>query len=196
MNRWMRVASVFILVFSLLLSSTPASLAQTAASGQGPTTASLEGRVFGPDRITPVSGAVVRAVRGDGVQVYSSLPTDAKGNFSISHITLGSYDVVVELTDGVYLVEKTLGITEAKTYGLSLATVPSENVEKRVPSIDKPVKGYAWTLEGKTPKAGGFWKSPGGIAIIAGGAVAIILLALNGGSDNNDDGSSGSPSTP
>jgi len=192
----MRVASVFILVFSLLLSSTPASLAQTAASGQGPTTASLEGRVFGPDRITPVSGAVVRAVRGDGVQVYSSLPTDAKGNFSISHITLGSYDVVVELTDGVYLVEKTLGITEAKTYGLSLATVPSENVEKRVPSIDKPVKGYAWTLEGKTPKAGGFWKSPGGIAIIAGGAVAIILLALNGGSDNNDDGSSGSPSTP
>jgi len=196
MNRWMRVASVFLLVFSLLLSSTPASLAQTAASGQGPTTASLEGRVFGPDRITPVSGAVVRAVRGDGVQVYSSLPTDAKGNFSISHITLGSYDVVVELTDGVYLVEKTLGITEAKTYGLSLATVPSENVEKRVPSIDKPVKGYAWTLEGKTPKAGGFWKSPGGIAIIAGGAVAIILLALNGGSDNNDDGSSGSPSTP
>src|SRR6185436_16598663 len=116
---------------------------------------------------------------------------------SISHITLGSYDVVVEVPDGVYIVEKTLGFTEAKTYGLSLATVPSENVEKRVPSIDKPVKGYAWTLEGKSAGGGGFWKSPGGIAIIAGGAVALILLALSGGDDNNNnDGGSGSPSTP
>ena len=196
MNRWLRSASILFLVFSLILSSTPASLAQSAASGQGPTTAGLEGRVFGPDRVTPVSGAVVRVVRGDGVQVYSSLPTDEKGSYSISHITLGSYDLVVELPDGIYVVEKSLGLTEAKTYGLSLATVPSENVEKRVPSIDKPVKGYAWTLEGKSPKAGGFWKSPGGIAIIAGGAVAIIALILSGNGDNNDDGSSGSPSTP
>jgi len=193
----MRRAPILFLVFSLLLSSTPASLAQSAASGQGATTASLEGKVFGPDRVTPVAGAVVRAVRGDGVQVYSSLPTDAKGSFSISHITLGSYDVVVEVPDGVYIVEKTLGFTEAKTYGLSLATVPSENVEKRVPSIDKPVKGYAWTLEGKSAGGGGFWKSPGGIAIIAGGAVALILLALSSGDDDdNNDGGSGSPSTP
>jgi hypothetical protein len=197
MNRWMRCASILFLVFSFVLSSTPASLAQAAASGQGATTADLEGRVFGPDRVTPLPGAVVRAVRGDGVQVYSSLPTDTKGNFSISHITLGSYDVVVEMSDGIFVVEKTLGITEAKTYGLSLATVPSENVEKRVPSIDKPVKGYAWTLEGKTPKAGGFWKSPGGIAIIAGGAIAAALVILNNSGGNNDDnGSSGSPSTP
>jgi hypothetical protein len=191
----MRRAPILFLLFSLILSSTPISLAQSAASGQGPTTAGLEGKVFGPDRVTPVAGAVVRTVRGDGVQVYSSLPTDAKGNYSISHITLGSYDVVVEVPDGVYVVEKTLGFTEAKTYGLSLATVPSENVVKVVPSIDKPVKGYAWTMEGKSTAGGGFWKSPGGIAIIAGGAVALILLALSGG-DNNDDGGSGSPSTP
>ena len=196
MNRRLRSASILFLVFSLILSSTPASLAQSAASGQGATTAALEGKVFGPDRVTPVAGAVVRAVRGDGVQVHSSLPTDAKGNYSISHITLGSYDVVVEVADGVYIVEKTLGFTEAKTYGLSLATVPSENVVKSVPSIDKPVKGYAWTMESKSAAGGGFWKSPGGIAIIAGGAVALILLALSGGNDNNDDGGSGSPSTP
>jgi hypothetical protein len=101
----------------------------------------------------------------------------------------------VEMPDGIYVVEKTLAISEAKSYGLSLATVPSENVEKRVPSIDKPVKGYAWTLEGKTA-GGGFWKSPGGIAIIAGGAIAAILLIANSGSSNDDNGSSGSPSTP
>jgi len=194
----MRRVPILLLVFSLILSSTPASLAQSAASGQGATTAGLEGRVFGPDRVTPVAGAVVRAVRGDGVQVYSSLPTDAKGSFSISHITLGSYDVVVELPDGLYVVEKTLGFTEAKTYGLSLATVPSENVEKRVPSIDKPVKGYAWTLEGKSAAGGGFWKSPGGIAIIAGGAIALAALiwAVSDNDDNNNDENSGSPSTP
>ena len=197
MNRWMRGASILFLVFSLVLSSTSASLAQSTASGQGATTASLEGRVFGADRVTPVAGAVVRAVRGDGVQVYSSLPTDAKGSYSISHVTLGSYDVVVEMPDGIYVVEKTLAISEAKPYGLSLATVPSENVEKRVPSIDKPIKGYAWTLEGKSAGGGGVWKSPGGIAIIAGGAIALVALILSASDDdNNDDGGSGSPSTP
>jgi len=189
MNRSIRCAAVSFLIGCLVLSGTPVCLAQSEASGQGPTTAGLEGRVFGADRVTPVPGAVVRAVRGDGVQVYSSLPADEKGNYSISNINLGSYDIVVEMPDGVYLVEKTLGITEPKTFGLSLALVPSENVEKRVPAVDKPVKGYAWTLEGKGPKAAGFWKSPGGIAIIAGGAAAALLLLLN-------DDNKGSNSTP
>jgi len=194
MIRSIRCGSILFLVFSLVLSSSPECFAQEAASGQGPSTAGVQGRVFGPDRVTPVSGAVVRAVRGDGAQVYSSLPTDAKGNYSITHMALGSYDVVVEVPDGVYVVDKSLGITEAKSYGLSLATVPSENVEKRVPSIDKPVKGYAWTME-SNPKAGGFWKSPGGIAIIAGGAIALVALALSGGNgdDNNNNGSSSTP---
>lgn len=193
MKLWFRDAAALLLIFLLTLSGTMIARAQTGASGQGPTTAILQGRVFGPDRVTPVSGAVVRAVRGDGVQVYSSLPTDAKGSYTISNIALGSYDIVVEVADGIFVVEKTLGITEAKTYGLSLANVPSETVEKRVTAIDKPVKGYAWTLEGKTPK-GGFWKSPGGIAIIAGGAAAIlaVILSNNGGSDDNN----GSSSTP
>ena len=194
MKLWLRDAAALLLVLLMTLSGTTIAHAQAAASGQGPTTAVLQGRVFGPDRVTPVPGAVVRAVRGDGVQVYSSLPTDSKGAYTISNIALGSYDIVVEVADGIFVVEKTLGITEAKTYGLSLANVPSESVEKRVTAIDKPVKGYAWTLEGKTPK-GGFWKSPGGIAIIAGGAAAILALILsnNGGSDDNNNGSSSTP---
>ncbi|PYQ12998.1 MAG: hypothetical protein DMH00_05110 [Acidobacteria bacterium] len=193
MNPYLRRAAILLLIFAFTFSGTPTASAQAEASGQGATTASLEGRVFGPDRITPVPGAVVRAIRGDGVQVYSSLPADERGNYAINGIALGSYDIVVEMPEGVYLVEKTLGITQAKSYGLSLATVPSENVEKRMSAIDKPVKGYAWTLEGKSAKGGGFWKSPGGIAIIAGGAAAILALALSGGGDNNNKGSSSTP---
>jgi hypothetical protein len=193
MNGSIRRLAVVLLIFALVLSASPDLWAQVESSGQGPSTASLQGRVFGADRVTPVSGAVVRAVKGDGVQVYSSLPTDEKGNYSISGISLGNYEIVVEMSDGVYLVEKPLALGEAKPYGLSLANVPSENVEKRVAAIDKPVKGYAWTLEGKNPK-GAFWKSPGGIAIIAGGALAILLLALN--DDDNGDNNKGSSSTP
>ncbi len=192
MNGSIRRGAVVLLVLALVLSSSPGLVrAQADASGQGPSTASLRGRVFGADRVTPVPGAVVRAVKGDGVQVYSSLPTDEKGAYSISGISPGDYEIVVEVGDGVFLVEKPLALTEAKPYGLSLANVPSENVDKRVPAIDKPVKGYAWTLEGN-PK-GAFWKSPGGIAIIAGGALAIVLLALN---DDNGDNNKGSSSTP
>jgi hypothetical protein len=135
---------------------------------------------------------VVRAVRGDGAQAYSSLPSDAKGNFSIPNLAPGSYDIVVEMPDGVYLVERTLSISEAKAYSLSLATVPAENVAKHVSAVDKPVKGYAWTLEGQGPKAAGFWRTPGGIAIIAGGAVLLAALAFGGGSNDNK----GSNSTP
>jgi hypothetical protein len=148
--------------------------------------------VFGSDRTTPVQGAVVRAVRGNGAQVFSSLPTDEKGDFALPSIVPGSYDIVVELPDGVYVVEKTLSISEARAYSLSLAAVPADNVEKRVAAVDKPVKGYAWTLEGRGPKAGGFWRTPGGIAIIAGGVVGLVALAASGG-DNNKKGSNSTP---
>ena len=105
-------------------------------------------------------------------------------------LALGAYDIFVELPDGVYLVERTFSVTEPKSYPLSLATVPSEGVDRKVAAVDKPVKGYAWTLEGKREKAGGFWRTPGGIAIIAGGVVGAAL-ALNGGNDHK-----GSNSTP
>lgn len=192
-----RAASCF-LITSLALSFLPAGTstlrAQEGVAGQGSQSATIEGRVFGADRVTPIQGAVVRAVRGDGAQVYSSLPTDPKGNFSLTNLVPGSYDIVVELADGVFVVERILSISQAKTYSLSLATVPAENVEKRVPAVDRPVKGYAWTLEGKGPKAGGFWRTPGGIAIIAGGVAGLAALALSGGDD--DDDNKGSASTP
>ena len=188
-----RAASCFLitsLVLSLLQAGTPTLWAQEGVTGQGPHSATITGRVFGADRVTPIQGAVVRAVRGDGAQVYSSLPTDPKGNYSLSNLAPGSYDIVVELAEGVYVVERILSVSEAKAYSLSLATVPAENVEKKVSAVDKPVKGYAWTLEGKGPKVGGFWRTPGGIAIIAGGVAGLAYLVLRG------DDNKGSNSTP
>lgn len=183
-----------LVIAALTFAGGPVALAHPPLDpATNPGTPSLQGRVFAADKVTPITGAVVRAVRGDGIQVYSSLPTDEKGSYSIENLALGSYDLLVELPDGVYVVERTVGMTEPKVYSLSLATVPAENVEKKVTAVDKPVKGYAWTLEGKGPAAG-FWKSPGGIAIIAGGAVAAIALALSGG--NNEDNNKGSNSTP
>jgi hypothetical protein len=190
-NPLRRIVSLLI-VLAIAGSGVPSSWAQEAPAEPVQTTASIEGRIFGADRVTPVPGAVVRAVRGDGVQVYSSAPADERGNYSVQHLAPGSYDIVVEVADGVFLVERTLSITESKVYALSLATVPAENVEKTVPAVDKPVKGYAWTLEGKGPKAAGFWRTPGGIAVIAGGGVAVLLAALGGGGSDHK----GSSSTP
>ncbi|HEV8335060.1 MAG TPA: carboxypeptidase-like regulatory domain-containing protein [Candidatus Polarisedimenticolia bacterium] len=180
------------LTLSILQGEFTGARAQSGAAGPAPRTASITGRVFGSDRTTPVQGAVVRAVRGNGAQVFSSLPTDEKGDFALPSIVPGSYDIVVELPDGVYVVERTLSISEARAYTLSLAAVPADNVEKHVAAVDKPVKGYAWTLEGRGPKAGGFWRTPGGIAIIAGGVVGLVALAASGG-DNNDKGSNSTP---
>ena len=189
-NRLRKIASLLV-VLSIACTGAPSSWAQETPAEPARTTASVEGRIFGPDRVTPIPGAVVRAVRGDGVQVYSSAPADERGNYSLQHLAPGSYDIVVEVADGVFLVERTLSITEPKDYSLSLATVPAENVEKTVPAVNKPVKGYAWTLEGKGPKAAGFWRTPGGIALIAGGVVGAAL-ALGGGGN----GHKGSSSTP
>jgi hypothetical protein len=180
-----------VLIGSLAAAGAPAHAAEPPVQGgQSTGTATIEGRVFGADRATPIPGAVVRAVRGDGVQVYSSLPADEKGNFRLTHIVPGSYDLVVELADGVFVVERTMAITGARTYHISLATVPADSVTKKVPAIDKPVQGYAWTLEGKKRGAGGFWRTPGGIVILSTGGAGLIALLLD--SDDNK----GSNSTP
>ena len=197
MSQSSRKAASFVLIASMVVSLLPAGAsaarAQEGVAGQGPQSATISGRVFGADRVTPIQGAVVRAVRGDGVQVYSSTVSDEKGNYSLSNVIPGSYDIVVELPDGVYVVERTLSVSEAKAYSLSLATVPAENVEKKVLAVDKPVKGYAWTLEGKGPKAGGFWRTPGGIAIIAGGVAGLAYLVWKGGDEDNKKGSHSTP---
>ena len=191
MTNPLREFASLLVILSIACTGVPSSWAQETPAEPTRTTASVEGRIFGSDRVTPIPAAVVRAVRGDGVQVYSSAPADERGNYTLQHLEPGTYDIVVEVEDGVFLVERTLSITEPKDYALSLATVPAENVEKSVPAVNKPVKGYAWTLEGKGPKAAGFWRTPGGIAVIAGGVVAAAL-ALGGGGNGNK----GSSSTP
>jgi hypothetical protein len=190
--RLVRFLVVLGLTLSILQGEFTAARAQSEAAGPTPRTASITGRVFGSDRTTPVQGAVVRAIRGNGAQVFSSMPSDERGDFTLANLPPGSYDIVVELSDGVYVVERTLSISEARVYSLSLAAVPADNVEKHVEAVDKPVKGYAWTLEGRGGKAGGFWRTPGGIAIIAGGVVGLVALAASGGG-NNDKGSNSTP---
>lgn len=191
MNPFSRRGLARVLVFTLAISGFPAFAANGDAGGETPGTASLSGRVFEADRVTPVSGAVVRAIRGDGAQVYSSLPTDEKGKYDLNFLPPGSYDLVVELPEGVFVVERTLSIPEAKAYELSMSTVSADTVEKKVPSIEKPVLGYAWTQEGKDRKGGGFWTTPGGIAVIAGGVIGGGF-ALSG-TTSSGKGSSSAP---
>lgn len=191
MNPFSKRAMARALVFSLAISGFPAFAADGETGGETPGTATLSGRIFEADKVTPIAGAVVRAVRGDGAQVYSSLPTDEKGNYDLNFLPPGTYDLVVELPDGVFIVDRTLSIPEAKAYELSLSTVVSESVEKTVPTIEKPVLGYAWTQEGKDDKGGGFWTTPGGIAVIAGGLIGAGF-ALSG-SSSSSNGSSSAP---
>ena len=112
-NPLRKIASLLV-VLSIACTGAPLSWAQETPAEPARTTATVEGRIFGPDRVTPIPGAVVRAVRGDGVQVYSSAPADERGNYTLQHLAPGSYDIVVELADGVFLVERTLSITEPK----------------------------------------------------------------------------------
>ncbi len=97
-NPLRKIASLLV-VLSIACTGAPLSWAQETPAEPARTTATVEGRIFGPDRVTPIPGAVVRAVRGDGVQVYSSAPADERGNYTLQHLAPGSYDIVVELAD-------------------------------------------------------------------------------------------------
>lgn len=163
--------------------------AAAPASGRG----SISGELFQADGKTPLEGARAHAVNVKTGQRYISEVVGRGGNYSISGLPAGTYDVAVEINGEIFVADNLVDLGGGEGASLSYAVQPMRPANRALKGLPNP-KGSAAVMgvfRANATAAPSFWKSPGGITlltILGAGAV----LAIAGGSDDDD----ASPSTP
>jgi hypothetical protein len=174
---------VLVLGLALALSCLPlrAAAPETAA---GPTvgTAVLNGKVLGLDGST-LDGATVVAYHLSTERVFRSSASGSGGEFRITDLPYGYYDIAVETPQGLY-VGQVVNVPPAGKVVATLRLGPftgADAAEQRAfRGSDTPAVGVARLDERASGTA--FWRSPKGVAILA-GAGGAVLLALAAGDD-------------
>lgn len=149
----------------------------------------LEGQVTGPDG-KPSRGAVVAVRSLDGNGSWQSLPSDSKGRFRVQAVPYGWVDVIVTTPTGQFLGDQALNLPPGTKVVANFSLLETSDkpaswwTDRRV---ERPaglgagdVAGMAQSSQRLTGVE--YWKSPGGIAIIASVAVVSLgLIAAGGG---------------
>jgi len=149
----------------------------------------LEGRVIGPDG-KPVRGAIVTVRSLDGDASWSSLPADGRGRFRLQSLPYGWADLVVTTPHGEFLGDQAINLPPGTKVVVNFDLLETADkpaswwTDRRVevPSgVDlAQVAGMAQSSQRLTGVE--YWKSPGGIAILASvTVVALGLIAAGGG---------------
>jgi hypothetical protein len=110
--------SVFVLILILMSS---------AASPQESAKGNLVGFVFGPDRSTPVAGAVIRVKNVSTGAVTEAAATDGLGMFKVAGLGAGIYALGVASSQGSYNSQDFFGITAQRTSKISVALDPYDD---------------------------------------------------------------------
>jgi carboxypeptidase family protein len=113
-----RSLAVSLVVGLFLLTSSGPLFASSAAT--------LTGRVVAAGGIDARSGVVVALVDTGAEKIYRSTPTDARGTFSVSAPTAGSYALVVEAPEGAFLASDGLMLAPGANRPVSLALKPGK----------------------------------------------------------------------
>lgn len=168
----------FVAIFLALVLVTGATPALASEDG----TSALAGKLIGPDG-EPLAGAVLVAYHLSSEAVFRSEPTGRGGDYRIDGVPYGYFDLAIETADGLYVADQVVNVPPSGKATLTLE-VTATGVEARAfPGSDSPPSGIATVS--KKLSGRDFWRSPKGVAIIAGGAgAALLLLAAGGGSDD------------
>lgn len=191
------VASV-IAAALLTFPSMPASA--KADKNAEPAGGRILGKIFAVDGKTPVPGATVRAVPLQGEKAAASAPSDAKGQFELSGLAFGYFDLVVEAPGGTFIANQVVNVPPAGKLVVQFSLTPYDD---KSPSWwagrePRPLPGGG-TATGsaemrQSPRGAEFWKSPKGIAVLAGiGGAVLLAIAVSGGGGGSSN--SVSPST-
>ncbi len=166
----------------------------------------IHGQVFAADGKTPVAAATVRYRGFEGKDTIDSKPSDSKGRFTIGGLDYGWGELAVETPQGTFVSDQAIELLPEGRAAVSFSLTRFE---------DKPADYWvARAASGAEPGAGGgavglaeekavlagkdFWKSPKGIAIIAGSA-GILLLAVAASAKKSPSATTpvtGLPTTP
>jgi len=197
----MAVALIAVSPLFFLTASFPAQ-DQGQGQGQGHATVvgagRISGRITSQDGKTSVVGATVRAYHLDAERIYTSGRSNSKGKYQITGVPHGYVDLAVETSEGIFVANQAVNVPPAGDINISFTLSPFRGRPQtwwdgreppKIPGTDETPAGIAEVQE-KSGR-GGFWKSPAGIAVIAGGSGLSILAIAGGGSD-----AQASPSSP
>jgi hypothetical protein len=187
MRRRLAVLLVAIVGFPAFSAGIPA--AEEAPQASTLVAGIMKGKVVTGEKERAVAGAVVRAYHLDTDTLYTSAPADGKGRYEIRGLPLGYFDIAVETADGFFVGNQVVNVPPASKVdvSLSLSTFAGPppawlaGRAQQIPETDQPAIGIA-RLSRRTAERG-FWGSPGGIAVISGGA-ALTLLAISSSGGN------------
>lgn len=123
-----RIASFLVILAFISLIASPG----YTQSLQG---TSISGRILSSDQAAPIIGAIVKAADIKSKKIYESKPTAKNGYYEISGLGSGTYDIAVQVDEGLYLVNKLLDLGENQSHTLSLTLKenpadPQEGEEK------------------------------------------------------------------
>ncbi len=184
------VKALFCLVLAtLLFVAQPGVLAQPAGTVAG--TSRLSGKVSTAAGKAPASGTRVLAYHLSSETLYAA---EVKGNgYRLTELPYGYFDLAVELPDGsVYVGNQVVNIPPAGKVAVSFSIVQSPGSPSRdFPGTEQASAGQVKIQE--RLRGRDFWRSPRGIAILAGGGGAVLLAIASGG---GSDSTAASVSTP
>ena len=169
-------------------------ISAAAAPAAGTTASEIVGNVLGPDALTAVRGASVKAAHTTTHQVYASQTTGADGVYKLSDLPPGSYDLAVQTNDGLFPADASVEVKPGRRTMVSFAirtdarqdTPADPNAPPAQPQGEKPPEPAPQQQPKK--KGGSFWRSPAGAAIaIVGGAALIGVAANSAASDDEED---------
>jgi hypothetical protein len=186
----------------VILLAVPLSALSAEETGTKPPVgdAKVKAKVLKSDGKTSLAGATLRGYHLDTGQVFSSSPTNAKGECEITGLPHGYFDLTVETEDGVFVGNQVVNVPPSGSAVLSFTLTNfaersaawwSGKTQREIPGTNKPSQGIAEIR--LKPVGREFWTSPKGIAVIGGAAAAVLLLLASGGGGSSG---SSSPSTP
>lgn len=145
----------------------------------------ITGKVVRPDG-TPVRGATIMAYHLASEQIFSSSPAGADGEFEISGLPFGYFDLAIDTEEGLFVGNQVVNVPPSGKLTLAFTIQPYttgvDQAGREFPGIGRPSSGVANVKQRATGRE--FWRGPRGIAIIAGAGGGLLLLAAGG--DDND----------
>lgn len=181
-------------------------LAQAAPTPGDPAlegTGRIHGKILASDGKTPVTGAVVHACYLDDERAFSSQPSGGSGEFEMEALPHGYVDLAVETPAGIFVANQVLNVTPGGKLGVQFMLTKYEErpadwwsgrERREVPCTGQSPTGVAELHQKVRGKE--YFKTPAGIAILAGASGAALLAIAAGGGGGESAASPASPSQP
>lgn len=193
------VRALIILVLTLATALGPG-LATPILAQEEEGRGAIHGVLYQADDKGKVVGGKVTAINVRTRKQYVSNVTEDNGDFEITGLPAGTYDIVIESGGGLFVADNLVDLNQNQHLSVSYSVQPLRPANRKVAGMPMPQGSATPIGSGPGPGAVGgrltgggrsFWGSPGGITLISVLAVGTALAIHNRGGDHN-----ASPSAP